>query len=102
MLKITNDMEEIVNQENAIVYFAAEWCNPCKQLKPHYGKAAVIDSETLYYLVDVDNIPSEYLERFEIKSVPQIFQINNGSIIRKIEGRTSDSILKELGKFNEI
>jgi thioredoxin 1 len=99
MLIISNDMEEIVSQENAIVYFTAEWCNPCKQLKPHYGKVAVIDAETNYYLVDVDQIPMQYLEKFGIKSVPQIFEMNNGAIVRKIEGKTSDAILSELGKI---
>lgn len=98
MLQITNDMEEIKKQEDAVVYFTAEWCQPCKQLKPHYAKVAVIDSESMYYLVDVDKISSEYLNEYNIKGVPQIFKMNNGTITQKVEGRTSADILKELGK----
>lgn len=96
MLKITNDMEEIFKEDHAIVYFTAEWCNPCKQLKPHYAKVAVIDPETSYYLVDVDKIGSEYITKYGIQSIPQIFEMNNGNIVKKIMGRTSDSILEEI------
>jgi len=98
MLKISNDMEEIINQDNAIVYFSAEWCGPCKQLKPQYAKAAVIDKDTLYYVVDVDKIDSKYLNEYGIQSIPQIFEMNKGKISKKIKGKTSNDILTEMGK----
>ena len=91
-------MEEIVKQDNAIVYFTAAWCSPCKQLKPHYARVAVIDADTSYYMVDVDQIKSEYLNEYSIQSIPQIFEMNKGKIVKKIMGRTSEDILSELGK----
>lgn len=93
-------MEEIINQDNAVVYFSAEWCGPCKQLKPQYAKAAVIDKDTIYYLVDVDKIKPEYLNQYSIQSIPQIFEMNKGIISKKITGKTSDAILTEMGKNN--
>ena len=98
MLKISNDMEEILNQDNAVVAFTAEWCNPCKQLKPQFAKASVLDKDTPYYVVDVDKIPSQYLEEYNIKSIPQVFEMNNGLINKKITGKTSSEILDEMGK----
>ena len=98
MLKITNDISEFQDEDNCVVYFTAEWCVPCKQLKPQYGKAAVMDPETNYYMVDVDKIPSEMLEYYGIKSIPQIFKMNKGEISDVIESRTAESILEELGK----
>jgi thiol-disulfide isomerase/thioredoxin len=100
MLKISNDMEEIINQDNAIVYFSAEWCGPCKQLKPQYAKAAVIDKDTPYYVVDVDKVDPSYLNTYGIQSIPQIFEMNKGFVEKKITGKTSDAILSELGKNN--
>ena len=100
MLKISNDMEEIISQDNAVVYFSAEWCGPCKQLKPQYAKAAVIDKNTSYYVVDVDKIGAEYLNQYGIQSIPQIFEMNKGIINKKITGKTSDAILTEMGKNN--
>ena len=93
-------MEEIINQDNAVVYFSAEWCGPCKQLKPQFAKAAVIDKDTPYYVVDVDKIDNEYLNQYSIQSIPQIFEMNKGIINKKITGKTSDAILTEMGKNN--
>jgi thioredoxin 1 len=98
LLKITDDVKEFIAEDECVVYFTAEWCNPCKQLKPHYGKVSVMDPETNYYLVDVDKIPMSTMEYYGIKSIPQIFLMNKGEIIDRIESRTAESILEELGK----
>lgn len=100
MLKITNSMEEIFEQDNAVVAFTATWCNPCKQLKPHFAKAAVIDNETPYYVVDIDEIKQDYLNKYNIMSVPQVFVMNKGEVVKNIQSRTSDSILKEKEVLN--
>ena len=98
MLKITNDVKEFIDEDECVVYFTADWCNPCKQLKPHYGKVSVMDPETNYYLVDVDKIDVSTVEYYGIKSIPQIFLMNKGEIVDRIESRTAESILEELGK----
>ena len=98
MLKITNEVSEFVAEDECVVYFTAEWCGPCKQLKPHYGKVAVADPDTNYYLVDVDKIGSETLQYYGIQGVPRIFLMQKGEIVKAIEARTSNQILEELGK----
>ena len=98
MLKITNDVKEFQDENECVVYFTAEWCNPCKQLKPHYGKVSVMDPETNYYLVDVDKVPAKVLSSYDLKSIPQIFVMQKGKIVETILSRTSESILEELGK----
>jgi thioredoxin 1 len=98
LLNITNDVKEFQAEDECVVYFTAEWCNPCKQLKPHYGKVSVIDTETNYYMVDVDKIGSATVEYYGIKSIPQIFTMKRGEIVDRIESRTAEAILEELGK----
>ena len=98
MLKITNDVKEFKSENECIVYFTADWCNPCKQLKPHYGRVSVMDPETNYYLVDVDKIDRNTVEYYNIQSIPQIFKMNKGEITDVIESRTTEAILEELGK----
>ena len=98
MLKITNDVQEFQAENECIVYFTAEWCGPCKQLKPQYAKAAVIDKDTTYYIVDVDKINSKYLTEYGIQSIPQIFEMRKCIINKKITGKTSDAILAEMEK----
>lgn len=99
MLKITNDVKDFIDEDQCVVYFTAEWCNPCKQLKPHYGKVAVIDSQTNYYMVDIDKIDRSTIEYYGLKSIPQIFLMNKGDVVKPIMGRTSQAILLEMGKI---
>jgi len=96
MIKITNDMEEVIAAKDAVVYFSAEWCGPCKQLKPQMAKAAMQDESREYFFVDVDKISSEYLNQYNIKSIPQVYKINDGLLGDKITAKLSDEILKQV------
>lgn len=96
MLKVTTNAKEFKNEDHCIVYFTAQWCNPCKQLKPHYGKASVMNPDLNYYLVDVDNLAPEYIEYYGIKSIPQVFVMKNGEIVKKINSLTAEKILEEI------
>ncbi|CAB4185279.1 thioredoxin [uncultured Caudovirales phage] len=98
MLKITNDVSEFQAEDECVVYFTADWCNPCKQLKPHYGRVSVIDPETNYYLVDVDKIDPKMVQLYSIQSIPQVFVMQKGKITETITSRTTETILEELGK----
>jgi thioredoxin 1 len=95
LLKITNDFDELQNEEKCVVYFTAEWCGPCSQLKPQYGKASVTDPDTNYYMLDVDKLPSDKLEYYNIKSIPQVFVFKNGEIAKTISARTANAIVLE-------
>ena len=95
MLKITNDVAEFQSEDECVVYFTAEWCGPCKQLKPQYGKASVMDPETNYYMLDVDKILSESLKEYGIQSIPQVFVMKKGEIAKVIKSRTADGMLLE-------
>lgn len=98
MLKITNDMTEVKEQENTVAYFTATWCQPCKALKPQFAKAGMSDNEHNYFVIDVDQIDSSYLEEYNIKSVPTIFQLNKGVVERRIASRTAEEIIEEVSR----
>jgi thiol-disulfide isomerase/thioredoxin len=73
MLQITDDMSIVKSSDTAVVAFTATWCGPCKQLKPHFAKAAVKDNKTDYFVIDIDKIDNKYLEEYSIKGVPAVF-----------------------------
>ena len=98
MLKITNDVKEFQAEDECVVYFTAEWCGPCKQLKPQYARLSVIDPENNYYMVDVDKVKMEELQKYGIQSIPQVFVMQKGEITKTIKFRTFDAMLEELKK----
>ena len=95
MLKITNDVNDFQDEDKCVVYFTAEWCGPCKQLKPQYGKVAVMDPETNYYMVDVDKMDSDAMTKYNLKSIPQVFVMSKGDIVHTVSSRVADGILLE-------
>lgn len=64
-----------------LVDFYADWCAPCKRLKPtiqklkneYIGKCNVI-------MVDVEKNP-EYTYEYQVRSIPRIMLFKNGEIV---------------------
>ena len=96
MIEITNDMEKIISTENAVAYFTASWCQPCKRLKPIYGAAGMKDNNYTYFVIDVDEIDPKYISRYNIQSVPTVFRMKNGEVERRIDSRTTEEIINEV------
>lgn len=59
-----------------ILYFSAEWCSPCKSLKPLVQDVAKNLGTHITY-IDVDMSPS-LKDSYGITSVPTIIVENNG------------------------
>jgi thioredoxin 1 len=95
MLQITDDMGAIMSAKESVVAFTAEWCGPCKQLKPQFAKASVLDSNKDYFIVDIDKIDKKYLDEYNIKSVPSVFVMSEGNAVKKVDARTAPEIVKE-------
>lgn len=96
MIDITNDMDKVLSTSNAVAYFTAVWCQPCKQLKPIYAKAGMQDNNYNYFVIDVDEIDRQYLDTYNIKSVPTILQMNKGNIEKTITARTAEEIIQQV------
>ena len=69
--------------------FGAEWCGPCRMLKPvleqlkeeFNGKATIIE-------YDVDSSPEES-QQYNITSIPVVIVEKDGQIIERFTGLTS-------------
>ena len=83
-----------------LLYFTAEWCNPCKQLKPLTEEIAKeYSSDISIVYVDVDNEESvNLLGEYGIRSVPTLVLMEETEVVDRITGALpKDKLMKFLG-----
>lgn len=67
-----------------VLYFTAEWCNPCQRTRPiaeELKRDGVID----FIFVDADT-ETELLQNFGIRSVPTYVLIEDGVEVKRMNG----------------
>ncbi|CAB4158079.1 TrxA Thiol-disulfide isomerase and thioredoxins [uncultured Caudovirales phage] len=75
-----------------VLYFTADWCNPCKKVKP-IVEGINKDSITKFQIIDVDS-EIELVKRFEIRSVPTFILMDDGKeVARLIGAQNKESLL---------
>jgi thioredoxin 1 len=67
-----------------VLYFTAEWCNPCQRTKP---VAEELHNEGLinFTFIDADE-EIELVNKFEIKAIPTYILIEDGREVKRMNG----------------
>jgi len=84
-VNVNNFEDEVINyKEKVLVDFNADWCGPCKMLKP------ILEEINNIKVVSV-NIDSEeeLAEKYNIVSIPCLVLFNNGNEIKRNVGLIS-------------
>jgi thioredoxin 1 len=96
-MTINNDeqLNEAINNDKAtLVLFSADWCGPCKMIKPTLAKIEESLSE-LYNFVKVDiSEVEETTKKFNIKNIPTCVLTKAGKEIGRFTGVRSESQIK--------
>ena len=88
--------EKINNGEKIIVDFYAQWCSPCKIMKPTFEKVANDNtSEVKMYTMDVDQ-NQEIAIKYGIRSVPTIKLFKSGENVGTQVGILHENQIKDL------
>jgi thioredoxin-like negative regulator of GroEL len=89
-----NQYNEITQQGNVVVQFTADWCGPCRNIKPIIEKA----SNTFGFDYKTVNIEKERLlsESKQIKSIPFVEIYKGGNLVHSFVGQKSPSQLNEI------
>ena len=97
-MKIVNkaEFETLKNNGLVLVDFYADWCGPCKMLGPvleelseeYAGKATIVK-------VNVDN-ENELASQYGVMSIPNLFLLKNGEIVKNVVGYQPKASLKKL------
>jgi len=74
-----------------VFYFTADWCGPCKKVRPIVED---MNREGFYFqVIDVD-IEKELVRSFEITSVPTFILFENEKQIDRISGAQTKNSLE--------
>lgn len=88
--------QKINNGDKMIVEFWAEWCGPCKMMKPIFEKvASTNESEVKMYTLNIDN-NREVALSLGIRSIPTVKMFNSGSVVETKVGMMNEGQIKEL------
>jgi thiol-disulfide isomerase/thioredoxin len=80
-----------------ILYFTADWCQPCKKVKPIVEELNREYAPGMFQMIDVD-IEKEMVKSFELRSVPTFILFENGNEINRLIGaQTKQSLLEFIG-----
>ena len=76
-----------------ILYFTAEWCNPCKKVRPIVEELDRESADTRFQIVDADS-EIDLVKSFEVRSIPTFILIEDGKEIKRLSGaQTKDQLL---------
>jgi thioredoxin 1 len=88
--------ERINNGDKIIVEFWAEWCGPCRMMKPAFEKVAKENtSDVKMYTMNVD-MNREIGAALGIRSIPAIKIFNAGQVIETKVGMLSEGQINGL------
>jgi thioredoxin 1 len=85
-------MRETLNEGRVLVDFFAEWCGPCKVLKPIVEKFGEDQSEVKVVMLNVDEY-SDIATEFGIRSIPTLVYLENGEVVNRVTGTQSSEQL---------
>ena len=81
----------------SVLYFTADWCQPCKKVKPIVEELNREYAPGMFQMIDVD-IEKEMAKSFELRSVPTFILFENGNEINRLIGaQTKQSLLEFIG-----
>jgi thioredoxin-like negative regulator of GroEL len=83
-----------------VFYFTADWCQPCKNIKPIINEINRDKTGLKFHMIDAE-IEQELIQRFKIQSLPTFIIISKGKEIKRLEGAQTKEKLQEFLTFAE-
>lgn len=93
------DLTEKINSgKKVVVEFWAEWCGPCRMMKPVFEKVSTENSsEVEMYTMNVDS-NRELSSKYGIRSIPTVKVFNKGEVVDTRVGVLHEENIKNIVK----
>ena len=86
--------ELIQSEKPVLIDFFAEWCGPCKMIKPMLERSTKDRKDIDLIVIDIDKHP-ELSQKYNIRSVPSILMFKQGQIVSRYSGQNSPGIFTQ-------
>lgn len=98
-IKKNNFDEEVLNSDKKVlVDFYAEWCGPCKMIRPILENIAENDAAVKIASVNVES-EEELAEKYDVSSIPCLILFEGGKeILRNVGLMSKDDIKRMIGE----
>lgn len=99
MDKITDENIQFIleTNENILIKYTADWCNPCKTLTPILEKLQEDEKNILIMEADIIN-NGESSKKYSVKNIPTCIFIKNGIEKGRFIGTKTTKQIKEFLK----
>jgi thioredoxin len=78
-----------------ILYFTADWCNPCKKVRPLVDELNREQTKVKFQIIDVDD-EIEMARNCNVSSIPTFIVIENGTEKARATGAQTKDQLEAL------
>jgi len=87
--------KEVLNRQGKVVVDVyADWCSPCKLLKPVLDKLSSSYDGIDFFQLDGES-ESDIVSEYKVSSLPTILIFKDGELVKKLIGLQNEKALKE-------
>lgn len=100
VLNDINDIRNEISNGNVCLKFSADWCGPCSVLSSVIEKIEDNYNNVKFIEIDIDDVDDSIIEEYQIRNIPVLYFIKDGTILNKIVGSVKQEVLvDELNKY---
>jgi thioredoxin 1 len=91
--------DQVIKESLVIVDFNAEWCGPCKMIKPAFHALAKQHPQMKFAAVDIDQVP-EAADKAQVSAMPTFQIYRGGNMIFEMKGADKAGLEQAIKVFD--